>query len=175
MQEDTVSADGAPASPVASTYDALIRLLDDAHASYRLIDHAPEGRTDIVSAMRGHAIAAAAKCIIVMLKIGKKTTKYLLVVVPGNARVDLGKLKSLFNATYISFASPEIAEGLAGSPSGTVLPFAFDARLELIVDPGVFEYDEIYFNAARLDRSIALASPDYQRIGAPRLERVAMT
>lgn len=158
----------------SSTYDRLIALLDANHASYRLIDHPAEGRTDVVSPMRGHPIAQAAKCMIVMAKIGKKATKYLLVVVPGDARVDLAALKSLVRGTYISFATPEAAEDLAQSVVGTILPFAFDDRLELIVDPEVFTSTEMFFNAARLDRSVALATADYRRIAAPRLERVAL-
>src|SRR5258708_14778109 len=118
-----------------SAYHRLIAMLDANHASYRLIDHPAEGRTEIVSPMRGHPTAEAAKCMIVMAKVGKKVTKYLLVVVPGDARVDLVAVKSLVRATSISFASPEIAEDLAQSVVGTVLPFAFDERLELIVDP----------------------------------------
>jgi prolyl-tRNA editing enzyme YbaK/EbsC (Cys-tRNA(Pro) deacylase) len=39
---------------------------------------------------------------------------------------------------------------------GTVLPFAFDPSLELIVDIGVRDRAELFFNAARLDRSVAL-------------------
>ena len=49
-----------------------------AGARYRLIDHAPEGRTDLVSALRGHDVAQAAKCLIVIVKIGKKQTRYAL-------------------------------------------------------------------------------------------------
>jgi Ala-tRNA(Pro) deacylase len=60
------------------TYAQLIALLDQHQASYRLIDHAPEGQTDLVSAMRGNALAQAAKCIILMVKQGKKVTKYVL-------------------------------------------------------------------------------------------------
>ena len=156
-----------------ATYDRLIALLDAHRASYRLIDHPPEGRTELVSPMRGHPVRHAANCIVVMAKVGKKTTKYLLVVVPGDARVDLAAVKSLVRGTYVSFASPEIAEELAGSPMGTVLPFTFDDRLELIVDPAVLEPPEMFFNAARLDRSLALSTADYARIANPRLERVA--
>lgn len=57
------------------TYDRLIALLDEHGAKYRLIDHAPEGRTDIVSPMRGNQLSQAAKCIVVMVKIGKKEKK----------------------------------------------------------------------------------------------------
>ena len=73
----------------ADTYTRLVAFLDKHGAQYRLIDHAPEGRTDLVSPLRGNALAQAAKCIVIMVKIGKKTTKYVLGVVPGDARVVL--------------------------------------------------------------------------------------
>jgi Ala-tRNA(Pro) deacylase len=155
------------------TYDALIAFLDAHGATYHLIDHAPEGRTDLVSAMRGNELAAAAKCIILMVKLGKKVTKYVLGVVPGDARIDLNAVKALFDASYVSFASADIAERLAGSVAGTVLPFAFNDALELIVDPRVLEHEELYFNAARLDRSMALRTSDYVAAASPRVERIA--
>jgi Ala-tRNA(Pro) deacylase len=158
----------------ATTYDRLIALLETHGASFRLIDHPPEGRTDLVSVMRGHPAAHAAKCIIVMVKPNKKTTKYVLAVVPGDGRIDLGAIKSLFGAAYAAFASPEIATELARTTLGTVLPFTFDDRLELIVDPRVLQSPEMFFNAARLDRSIGLRPADYARIAKPRIERIAV-
>jgi Ala-tRNA(Pro) deacylase len=138
-----------------------------------LIDHAPEGRTEIVSPLRGNALAQAAKCIVLMVKVGKKVTRYVLGVVPGDARVDLGAVRSLIGGTYISFASSEIAERLAGSVAGTILPFAFNPELELVVDPALLENDELFFNAARLDRSMALRTSDYVALAKPRIERIA--
>ena len=46
----------------------LIKFLDENGAQYRLIDHEPEGRTEIVSPMRGNELSQAAKCIVVMVK-----------------------------------------------------------------------------------------------------------
>ena len=155
------------------TYTQLIALLDSHGAHYRLIDHEPEGRTEVVSPMRGNALSQAAKCIVLMVKLGKKVTKYVLAVVPGDARVDLNAVKTLLGATYVAFASPDIAERLAGSVTGTVLPFSFNPELELVVDPSLLENDEIYFNAARLDRSMALKTSDYFEIAWPRLARIA--
>jgi Ala-tRNA(Pro) deacylase len=155
------------------TYAHLIRLLDKFGAQYRLIDHPPEGRTEIVSPMRGHDPKHAAKCMIVMVKLGKKTTKHVLAVVPGDRRVDLGAIKALFGATYVSFASTEIAERLAGSSAGTILPFALNSQLELIVDPSLSEVDHVYFNAARLDRSIVMGTDEYLAIAKPRMEHIA--
>jgi Ala-tRNA(Pro) deacylase len=154
-------------------YARLIALLDAHGARYRLIDHAPEGRTEVVSPMRGNTLAQAAKCIVLMVKVGKKVTKHVLAVVPGDARVDLGAVKALYGGTYAAFASTEVAEALAGSVVGTVLPFSFDPALELVVDPAVLATDELYFNAARLDRSMALRTSDYAAVARPRVERIA--
>jgi Ala-tRNA(Pro) deacylase len=158
---------------MGDTYAQLITLLDGHGAPYRLIDHAPEGRTEFVSPMRGNALQQAAKCIVMIVKLGKKVTRYVLGVVPGDTRVDLNAVRALLGGTYISFASAEIAERLAGSVAGTILPFSFHPELELMVDPSLLENDEIYFNAARLDRSMALKVSDYVVVAKPRLERIA--
>jgi Ala-tRNA(Pro) deacylase len=155
------------------TYTQLIALLDQHQAPYRFIDHAPQGQTDLVSAMRGNALSQAAKCIVLMVKQGKKVTNYVLAVVPGDARVDLQAVKTLLQATYVAFASSTIAERLAGSVAGTILPFSFNSDLELIVDPSLLENDELYFNAARLDRSMVLKTSDYVAIAKPRLASIA--
>jgi Ala-tRNA(Pro) deacylase len=157
------------------TYEQLIALLNEHKAQYRLIDHPAEGRTEIVSPMRGNRLEQAAKCMVIMVKLGKKTTKYILGVVAGNMRVDLQAVKTLFGGTYISFASPEIAERLSGSVVGTVLPFSFSQELEVIVDPDLLKNEEIYFNAARLDRSMVLRTDNYVSIAQPRVERIAYT
>jgi Ala-tRNA(Pro) deacylase len=155
-----------------NTYKNLITFLDQNSAQYRLIDHAPEGRTEIVSGMRGNQLSQAAKCIILMVKLGKKVTRYILAVVPGDARVDLNAVKVLLGGTYISFASADIAERLGGSVAGTILPFSFNDELDLMVDPAMLETDEMYFNAARLDRSMALKTADYVGLAKPRVERI---
>ena len=170
----------APTTPRADdpgqgpdAYQRLLRVLDAGGARYRVIEHAPEGRTEVVSALRGNPLAAAAKCMVLMVKQGKKVTRYVLAVVPGDRRVDFDAIKRLYDASYVSFASSDVAERLAGSVAGTILPFSFDQTLELIVDPAVLASPELFFNAARLDRSLALATGDYAALVQPRLEAIA--
>ena len=154
------------------TYRKLIGFLEQHRVPYQLIDHAPEGRTEIVSPMRGNRLSQAAKCIVLMVKIGKKVTKYILAVIPGDAKVDLQAVKAMMQGTYVAFASSDIAERLAGSVAGTILPFSFNQELELIVDPSLLENKEIYFNAARLDRSMVLKTSDYVAVARPRLQHI---
>lgn len=163
-QQCASTPQGAQDADSADTdaYERLISLLNAHGARYRVIDHVPEGRTEMVSRYRGHPVAHAAKCLVVMVKAGKRTKRYFLAVVPGDARVDLQELKALASGTYASFASMDKAEALSGSVSGTILPFSFHPDLELVVDPELLEHPEIFFNAARLDRSLALNTQDYQ-------------
>jgi len=155
------------------TYAQLITFLEQHGVPYRLIDHAHEGRTEIVSQMRGNMLSQAAKCIVLMVKMGKKITRYVLAVIPGDNRVDLHAVKTLMQGTYVAFASSDIAERLSGSVTGTILPFSFNPELELVVDLSLLENDEIYFNAARLDRSMVLKTSDYVTMANPRLGRIA--
>jgi Ala-tRNA(Pro) deacylase len=157
---------------VTGVYERLMAVLDEGGARYRVIEHAPEGRTEEVSALRGHAPACAAKCLVVMVKLDKRTSRYFLAVVPGDARVDLQALKSLAAGTYVAFAATDRAEALAGSASGTILPFSFHPDLTLVADPALLKHPELYFNAGRLDRSLALNTEDYARLADPRLEPI---
>jgi Ala-tRNA(Pro) deacylase len=156
-----------------TTYQRLIDLLGEGHARYRLIDHAPEGRTAPASVLRGHSLTQAAKCLVVRVALGRKARRYVLAVIPGDRRVDLDGLCDLYGGTEASFAARDVAEQLAGSVSGTIIPFTFHPELELLADPDLLDHDEIYFNAARLDRSAALATDDYLRLAAPRVLPIA--
>lgn len=155
------------------TYDRLITLLDTSSVDYQLIDHAPEGTTDAVCALRGHPASEAAKCIVLRVKVDRRTTRHVLAVVPGDRRVDLDAIRTLFTARYVGFSDAETAERLARAIPGTVLPFSFDPELEVVADPDVIKQPRLYFNAARLDRSLCLSGPDYERSANPRVEPIA--
>src|SRR6185437_12583304 len=105
-------------------YSKLITLLDEQHATYRVIEHEPEGVTEAVSRLRGHDSGQAAKCLVIMVKVGKRVTRYAAAVIPGDKRVNFDKIKDLFNGTYAAFASRDVAEELAGTPVGTIPPFS---------------------------------------------------
>lgn len=155
------------------TYEHLISLLDSSSVDYRLIDHAPEGTTDAVSALRGHPVSEAAKCIVLRVKVDRRTTRHVLAVVPGDRRVDLGAVRELFDARYVGFSDAETAERLARAIPGTVLPFSFDPDLEVVADPDVVAQPKLYFNAARLDRSLLISGADYAQVARPRVEPIS--
>lgn len=150
------------------TSHRLLSLLDDARVPYRLIPHAPEGRTDLASELRGHPLDQAAKCLVVRVSTGRRSRRYVLAVVPGDRRLDMTRVRELYGGTDAAFAAREVAERLSGCVSGCVVPFTFHPDLELVVDTALLDNDWIYFNAARLDLSIALPVPAYVTLTRPR-------
>jgi Ala-tRNA(Pro) deacylase len=42
-----------------------------------------------------------------------------------------------------------------------------------VVDPGLLVHPQIYFNAARLDRSLELSTPDYLKVADPEIVPIA--
>jgi Ala-tRNA(Pro) deacylase len=108
-------------------YRQLITDLNGAGVRYRVIDHPPEGRTDVASALRGHDVALAAKSLVIRVKIGRKQVCYVLAVIPGNTRVDLAAVSELFGGARAALADHKTVEELAGSVLGTVMPVSYHA------------------------------------------------
>ncbi|MFJ4568908.1 hypothetical protein ACIP4U_35710, partial [Streptomyces caelestis] len=81
------------------TYDHLIHLLDSPSVDYRLIDHEPEGATEAVRALPGRPACEAAKCIALRVKVDRRTTRHVLVLVSGDRRVGLDAVRAMLAAS----------------------------------------------------------------------------
>lgn len=154
----------------ARTYDRVMNLLQEHGVQYQVIDHLPEGRTDAASAARGHPLSEAAKCMVIEVRV----ERYALCVVPGNMRVDLDAVSRLYGGTRARLAPVDVAEDLTGCRQGTIVPFSFRPQeLDLLADPALLEKDQLYFNAARLDRSLAISARDFAQVARPQLRSIA--
>lgn len=158
---------------MSDVYDRLVALLDSRRAPYRVLQHEPEGRSEHVAAVRGNRPEEGAKAMVVRLHAGGGDRRYCLVVLPGNCRIDLGKLSAECGARSASLAPREVAEELTGCVAGAMPPFSFREELPVIVDPTLLENEEIVFNAGRLDRSIRLATRAYLDVVEPRVAPIA--
>jgi Ala-tRNA(Pro) deacylase len=154
------------------TYQRLIELLTQGSARYRFIAHAREGETVAASRLRGHPLSQAAKSMVLRVSSSRRTSRYVLGVVPGDRRVSFATVQQLFGSRSASLATAGTAERLAGAVSGAIPPFSFHADLPVVVDPALLIHQEIFFNAARLDESLALHTDDYLRLSNPRIEAI---
>ncbi|WP_394778957.1 YbaK/prolyl-tRNA synthetase associated domain-containing protein [Undibacterium sp.] len=148
-------------------FERLQQLLTEAGADFRVVEHALEGNSEKVAAVRGTEVGQGAKAMLCKLKNADFS---VMTIVPGDRRVDFKKVAAHYGLAKASLLSPEEAMAQTGCVIGAIPPFSFDAGLRLLVDPELFRrYTEIAFNAGRLDRSIVLNAADYLRIAKPEL------
>jgi Ala-tRNA(Pro) deacylase len=156
------------------THEQLRRLLDQEGARYRVVEHEPEGRTEVIAQIRGNRIQQSIKSIVMQVRLNRKENIYCLANVPGDCRIDFKGIKSHFQADSAAFAAPEKAQELTGCVIGAIPPFSFSDQLQVLADPLIRESEEVVFNAGRLDRSIFMKLEDYIRIAKPQLVKIAL-
>ena len=155
-------------------HEQLRALLDKEGAVYRVIEHEPEGRTEMIAKIRGNRIEQSIKSIVVQVRLNRKENVYCLANVPGDCRIDFDGIKSHFSADSVAFAFREKARELTGCVIGAIPPFSFNDELQVLADPLVQQNEEVVFNAGRLDRSIFMNLDDYLRIAKPQLAKIAL-
>ena len=155
-------------------HQRLCDLLDQEGAKYRVIEHEPEGRTEVIARIRGNRIEQSIKSIVVQVRLNRKENRYCLANVPGDCRIDFSGIKAHLQADSVAFASRERAQELTGCILGAIPPFSFSDQLQVLADPLIQQNEDVVFNAGRLDRSIFMKLDDYIRIAKPQLAKIAL-
>ena len=159
---------------MSDIHEQLCALLDREGATYRVIEHEAEGRTEFIAKIRGNRIEQSIKSIVLQVRVSKKENVYCLANVPGDCRIDFDGVKRHFNADSAAFAAREKAQELTGCVIGAIPPFSFSDQLQVLADPLISENEEVVFNAGRLDRSIFMKLDDYLRIAKPQLTKIVL-
>jgi Ala-tRNA(Pro) deacylase len=157
----------------SDVFDRIVALLTEAQASFRIIEHEPEGRSEKISVIRGNRPDQAAKAMVLDVRGGGGGRRHVLAILPGNSKLDFAAVAALFAARKCGFASPETAQELTGCVMGAVPPFALDPALTVVVDQDLLANDTLFFNAGRLDRSMELDTRDWLAAANPRIAKIA--
>ena len=137
-------------------------------ARYRLLEHAPVFTSAEAARVRGTAIEAGAKAL-VLLAAGAPVH----VVLPGSRRVDNARVRAILGTRTLRFATPEELLALTGCAPGAVPPFGNLFGLPVLVDEALAAREEIAFNAGSNDVSIVMTAADFLRLSGARVERLA--
>jgi Ala-tRNA(Pro) deacylase len=157
----------------AEVFDRLVTLLSDAKATFRVIEHAAEGRSEAISVIRGNRPDQAAKAMVLDVRGGGGGRRHVLAILPGSRKLDFNAVAQLFEARKCGFASPDTAQELTGCVMGSVPPFALNPALAIVADEDLLANDTLFFNAGRLDRSMELDTRDWIAVAKPRVARIA--
>lgn len=151
-------------------FDRIVSLLRENNISYKLFEHEPVFTSDEAANVRGTNPAAGAKALIF-----RADENFIMLVLPGNKRVDSKKFKKDFDIKDLRFASPEQVEEITnGVKIGAVHPIGSLHRLPVYVDPSLGENEKIVFNAGLHEKSIEIAYRDYIGLVKPKVANFAV-
>lgn len=154
-------------------FERLVALLRGAGATFRVIEHQAEGKSEAISAIRGNRPDQAAKAMVLDVRGGGGGRRHVLAILPGNRKLDFAAVAALFEARKCGFASPDTAQVLTGCVMGAVPPFALNPDLAIVVEEDLLANETLFFNAGRLDRSMELGTRDWLAVAKPRIARIA--
>lgn len=149
-------------------------LLEKNGCWFETFEHEPVRTSEDAAKIRdGYTLHQGAKALIVRIKITKADRKFAMVVFPGDVRFDAEKVKQLFSAKDVRFATvEEVAQLTDGVQPGGVPPFGNLFGLEVIADPSLLQNEKIIFNAGDRSFSVGMKSTDYVEVVKPLVREV---
>ncbi|MBI2675068.1 MAG: hypothetical protein HYX24_01320 [Candidatus Aenigmarchaeota archaeon] len=129
--------------------DKIRGMLEKERIWFETFEHAPVRTSEEAARMRpGYSLHEGAKAIIIRVKIEDGGKKFAMLVFPADLRFDINKVRKLFMAYDIRFATEkEISELTEGIEPGGIPPFGSLFGIELIADPKLFLSEKMVFNA----------------------------
>jgi len=160
-----------PTSKYHSVVAQIVELLKRRNIWFETFEHEPVRTSEEAAKVRhGYSLQQGAKAILLRVKISTTEKKFVMLVLPGDARFDSGKVKNLLKPKDIRFATEEeVIAATGGVLPGGVPPFGNLFGIETIADPKILEQEKIVFNAGDRSFSIAMKSADYIFIVNPRV------
>ena len=152
----------------------ILDLLKSNDSWFETFEHPPVRTSEEAAKTRpGYTLHQGVKAIVVRIKRSESDKRFVMLVFPADLRFDSAKVKALFGAKDVRFASEdEIAQITDGVQPGAVPPFGNLFGLHVVADPAVFENEKIVFNAGDRCFSLAMKSADYQSMVSPQVSDI---
>ncbi len=150
------------AETVKSVFENIKDLLDKNKISYKLIEHKPVFTSEDAAKIRGSSLSLGAKALI--MKADKKS---IMIVVPGDKKVDTSTFKKLYQVKDLEMATKEEVKAVSGVEVGAVPPFGNLFKIPLYFDKTIVENEVVFFNAGSHSKSISLKGSDLEKVTKP--------
>lgn len=149
-------------------FNEITAMLSANNINYQTIEHEPVYTSEQAERISGLALNQGAKSL--LLKADKA---FVLIVLPGDRRIDFGKLKQTLAVKKVRFAGEEEVRTVMHCTLGACYPIGSFLGLRTIADPSLLENETIVFNPGVNDKSIILKSEDYVRIASPEMIQIS--
>ncbi len=90
--------------------------------------------------------------------------RFILVLNPGNKKVDTKKIAQMEDTKSVHFATPQEVEKVAGIPIGSVPPFGHKTRFKTYFNEELLKREYLHFNPGSHTKTITLRAMDLLKV-----------
>ena len=136
-------------------------ILGDKNIEFEEFEHEAVYTSEQAAKVRGlHSAKQGVKAMIFKIEAGR----FILVLNPGDKRVDTKKIAELEHAKHVSIAKPEEVQKVAGVTVGCVPPFGLDTALRTYLNEELLENEYLYFNPGSHTKTIKMTAVDLLKV-----------
>lgn len=146
-------------------YQAIKKLLTDNQIEFKEFEHPPVRTSEDAAKIRGTDISHGAKALIF-----EADKKPILIVVPGDRKVDTKKFKELYHVKDLRMLTPEEILERFGLEVGSIPPFGNVLGIPTYFDQALSLNVAVDFNAGFLTKSMEAKTADLMKIVNPIVE-----
>ena len=147
-----------------SVHDQIIESLAQQGIDYQYLSHQPVYTSEEAAKIRDTSLEQSAKALVM-----QADEEFILVVVRGDRRVNIDKLREQLNAKRLAMASKDSVKAKTGIEVGGIPPFGSKMGMSTYFDQDLQQLKEIAFNAGRHDRSVVMEVDDFLRLEKPKI------
>jgi aspartyl-tRNA synthetase len=148
--------------PTESVFEKIKNLLDQNKIEYKLMEHKAVFTSEDAAAVRKTELKLGAKALIM-----KADKKPIMIVVPGDKKVDTSLFKKTYQIKDLEMAKPDEVKTVTGVEIGAVPPFGNLFKIPLYFDKTIIENETIFFNAGSHSKSISMNGLDLEKATKP--------
>lgn len=146
----------------SKVFRKIKNLLEEEKVEYKFSRHEPVFTSRQAAKQRGELLCQGAKALVFIAD-----KKPILIVIPGNLKVDTRKFKKGQQVKDLSLASKEIVEKTTGLEIGAIPPLGNVMGIPTYLDKKLTKQKEIHFNPGIHTGSITIKPADLVRLANP--------
>ena len=139
--------------------------LDEQKIAYEVIEHEPVYTNPAMAEALNVSEAETVKSLVLKTKEGRM----IVLVLPGNKKVDWKLAAAGAKTKKVSFAKPEEVSPAVGCEVGCVPPFGHLTSLPVYMDPDLTQKNYVYFNPGVHDKSFKIKAWDLKKLCKPKM------
>lgn len=145
-----------------TVYEKILSLFKDNDIAYERVEHSPVYTSLEAAKIRNSDLSSGLKALVFIADVNP-----ILVVIPGDKRVNTNAFKKIFAFRDLRFASPEEVFNIIGIEIGSVPPIGKALNLKSYFDKSIESKDRVAFNAGLHTVSVYMNARDLLELERP--------